>query len=183
MQASWNCGAVAPRRVSGPGSPSPLVFPTGGRERPPGPGQHSGRWPQGEVRAAPALPGAGAQSPCFCLQVWLCLALLGLSFLGDRGESPGKHPAALEPRPRPSGQAAAPWGWVFPSREAGLRPHVSCSLRGLSWALTSSSFSSRLHPREICVGSLPSSPVFCFFFFQFYLILTPRSILYWDVAT
>lgn len=181
MQASWNCGAVAPRRASGPGSPSPLVFPAGGRERRrPGPGQHSGRWPQGEVSAAPALPGAGAQSPCFCPQVCLCLALLGLSFLGDRGESPGKRPAALEPRPRPSGQAVAPWGWVFPSREAGLRPHVSCSLRVCPGPS---------HHLAFLPGSIPGRYVWGhfqahqFFFFQFYLFLTPRSILYWDVAT
>ena len=162
-QASWDCGAVAPRQVSGPGSPAPLVFPVGVREwQRPGPGQHSGQWPRGEVRAAHALPGAGAQSPCLRPQVWLRLALLGLSFLGDRGESPGRRPAALEPRPLPSGQAAAPLGWVFPSREAGLRPHAFRSLQGLSWALTTSSFSSRLHPREICVGSLPSPPFFFF---------------------
>ena len=128
-QASWDCGAVAPQQVSEPGSPAPLVFLVGVRERRrPGPGQHPGRWPLGEAGAAPALPGAGAQSPCLHPQLWLRLALLGLPFLGDRGESPGRRPAALEPRPRPSGQAAAPVGWVFSSSKAGLRPHASRSL-------------------------------------------------------
>ena len=55
MQASWNGGAVAPWRVSGPGSPSPLVFPAGGCERwCPGPGQHSGGGPR--ERSGPRLP-------------------------------------------------------------------------------------------------------------------------------